>query len=180
MVPVLSQLAAPSAERLRPESCPTWRCLSAAERSWRSARRQAVLGHARLFLVELLRDAPALPKASAPVRAALAFLERRHHLPISLRDAAKAVHYSARQVAERVRRETGQAVGDWLRLFRLAHARQLLRDSELSIDAVALEVGDADAAPGESAGGGEIGQSGEGRARQVPHHRGPFTPRRRC
>lgn len=120
------------------------RALQAELREARPYAAEAALGHARLFLVELVRDAPALPKASAPVRAALAFLERQHHRAISLRDAAKAVHYSSRQLAERVRRETGQAVGDWLRLFRLAHARALLRDSELGIDAVALEVGYAD------------------------------------
>jgi AraC family transcriptional regulator, transcriptional activator of pobA len=104
----------------------------------------AALAHAQLFLVELLRDAPELPASSGPVREALRFVERQHHRPISLRDAAAAVHYSPRQLAEKVRRETGQSVGDWLTLFRLAHARTLLRTSDLAVEAVALEVGYAD------------------------------------
>ncbi len=104
----------------------------------------AALAHAQLFLVELLRDAPELPATSVPVRQALTYLERHHHRPVSLRDAASAVHCSSRHLSEKVRRETGQSLGDWLRLFRLAHARALLRDTDLAMEEVALEVGYAD------------------------------------
>jgi hypothetical protein len=57
------------------------------------------------------------------VRAALTFLERQHHRPISLRDAAKQVDYAPRQLAERVLRETGQAIGERVRVSGFAFKR---------------------------------------------------------
>ena len=112
-------------------------------------RHGPVLAEAALLelLVTLVSASPlAGPAISAsPLSSrALAFIEARHAQPISLRDAAKACGCNPRHLASVVARDTGRSVGEWLSLFRIAHAREVLRHSDRTIDDVALEVGYGD------------------------------------
>jgi AraC family transcriptional regulator, transcriptional activator of pobA len=112
-------------------------------------RHGGVLAEAALLelLVTLVASSPLSgPRITAsPLSSrALAFIEARHAQPISLRDAAKACDCNPRHLASVVARDTGRSVGNWLTLFRVAHAREVLRHSDRAIEEVGLEVGYGD------------------------------------
>lgn len=97
----------------------------------------------RLSLVSIVRAASgvATPPSSEPVQRALAWIEASYARPISLRDVARAVELSPRHLATRVRAESGRSVGEWLAVFCIARARELLRHTDRPVDDIAVEVG---------------------------------------
>lgn len=68
------------------------------------------------------------------------------HLPLTLADLARQARMSNRTFTRRFRAETGTSPGQWLIGQRVAHARELLESTDLSIDQVAARVGFATAA----------------------------------
>lgn len=69
------------------------------------------------------------------------FIEAHYHQPISLRDVAQSVGYSASYLTNLVQRQTGQSVHRWITKRRMVAACSLLKDSNLSIDCIAEAVG---------------------------------------
>jgi AraC-like DNA-binding protein len=110
---------------------------------------EAACAHLRLLLLDLARLAATLaPQADAGrplLSAVFAFIEARFRSPIGLRDVAEAVGRSPAYLTDRVRRETGRTVLQWVIDRRLAEARRLLLRTEASVAAVAEEVGYLDA-----------------------------------
>jgi AraC-like DNA-binding protein len=69
------------------------------------------------------------------------FIEANYHQPIGLSDVAKAVGYSAAYLTNLVRCQTGQTVNRWIIERRMAAARSLLLESDLSVEQIATAVG---------------------------------------
>lgn len=72
-------------------------------------------------------------------------VERDFAEPISTRDAAAELGYTAGHLTTIVRERTGRTALDWITERRLAEARQLLADTDLSFDTVARRSGLGDA-----------------------------------
>lgn len=69
------------------------------------------------------------------------FIDRNYHLTITLCDVALAVGYSAAYLTDLVRRQTGKTVNHWIIERRMTAARQLLLETNQSVNQVALAVG---------------------------------------
>ncbi len=69
------------------------------------------------------------------------FIEAYYHQPISLRDVAQSVGYSAAYLTDLVRRRTGQSVYRWIIKRRMVAACSLLLETDQPIDYIALGVG---------------------------------------
>jgi YesN/AraC family two-component response regulator len=69
------------------------------------------------------------------------FIEAHYHQPISLRDVAQSVGYSAAYLTDLVRRKTGQSVHRWITRRRMVAACSLLLETDQSIDCIASSVG---------------------------------------
>ena len=110
----------------------------------RAARRCVVSpfreGGQAQFIQRPVADAP--DTSTAPAREwALAHLDQK----ITVADLARFAHMSERTLVRRFTDETGIAPRRWLTLQRLARARELLEESELSIEEIAAAVGYATA-----------------------------------
>ena len=148
--------AAGGAQRLRvpPEDRASWSgrfcALDAELRGRRDGYHEAVLSHLTLLLVELsrlaadvvgdlrLRDEPLLAEV-------FGFIEERYGEPISLKEVARAVGLSAGYLTTVVGRKTGRTVLEWITERRMAEARRLLVETDLSAEEVGLRVGYGDA-----------------------------------
>jgi AraC family transcriptional activator of pobA len=111
---------------------------------------EAALARLTLLLVELARLAADVPGSlrlrDDPLLAAVFdVIERRYAEPISLREVADAVGLSAGHLTTVVGRRTGRTVQQWITERRLAEARRLLAETDLTVQAVAGRVGYADA-----------------------------------
>lgn len=71
----------------------------------------------------------------------LAYIDQRYRDPISLTDVARAVNLSPGHLTTVVRHKTGRTVQAWITERRLAEARRLLVNTELTIDRVARLTG---------------------------------------
>jgi AraC family transcriptional regulator, transcriptional activator of pobA len=112
--------------------------------------REAVLSHLTLLLVGVgrlaadvvgdlkLKDEPLLAEV-------FGFMEEHYREPISLRDIARAVSLSPGHLTTVVRRKTGRTVQEWIAERRMAQARRLLVETELSVEEVGRRVGYVDA-----------------------------------
>jgi AraC family transcriptional regulator, transcriptional activator of pobA len=147
--------AARGAQRLKvPEpDRPSWsQRLSALDRELHTRRdgyREAVVAHLTLLLVEVsrlaadvagdlrLRDEPLLAEV-------FDFIERHYRERISLRDVASAVSISSGHLTTVVRRKTGRPVQEWITERRLAQARRLLAETDLTVTEVGRRVGYTD------------------------------------
>lgn len=165
------QLAVPPTDRER------WaERIAALDRELRERRDghwDAALAHLTLLLVEVsrlavdvvgdlrLNDEPLLAEV-------FAVIERRYAEQLSLRDVARAVNLSAGHVTTTVRRRTARTVQDWITERRMAQARRLLVETDLSIAAVGRQAGYPD--PGYFARSFRTrhGVSPRGYRRQVP------------
>jgi transcriptional regulator GlxA family with amidase domain len=89
-----------------------------------------------------------LPKApDAPtLEPLLAWLIEHLDRPVDVETMARRAHMAPRTFARRFRAETGTTPHDWLTGQRVLLARQLLEDTDLGVDAVALRSGFGDAA----------------------------------
>jgi AraC family transcriptional regulator, transcriptional activator of pobA len=148
--------AAGGAQRLRvpPEDRASWTgrfaALDAELRGRRDGYREAVLSHLTLLLVEVsrlaadvvgdlrLRDEPLLAEV-------FGFIEECYREPISLKDVASAVGLTTGHLTTVVRRKTGRTVLEWITERRMAEARRLLVETDLSMEEVGRGVGYGDA-----------------------------------
>jgi AraC family transcriptional regulator, transcriptional activator of pobA len=147
--------AARGAQRLKvPEpNRPNWSqrlaALDSELQTRRDGYREAVVAHLTLLLVEVsrlaadvagdlrLRDEPLLAEV-------FDFIERHYHEQISLRDVAAAVSISSGHLTTVVRRKTGRPVQEWITERRMAQARRLLAETDLTVTEVGRRVGYTD------------------------------------
>jgi AraC-like DNA-binding protein len=73
------------------------------------------------------------------------FIEERYREPISLKDVARAVGLTPGHLTTLVRRKTGRTVLEWIIERRMAEARRLLVETDLSVGEVGRGVGYGDA-----------------------------------
>ncbi len=109
----------------------------------RPGREVAVRARAELLLVAASRCAlgERPVEATDVVAEALAVIDTRFRQPIGLREIAEAVGRSPAHLTDRVRRETGQPLGAWIRERRLTEARRLLLETRLPVAEVGAHVG---------------------------------------
>jgi AraC family transcriptional activator of pobA len=147
--------AAGGAQRLRvpTEERPSWTgrfsALDAELRGRRDGYREAVLSHLTLLLVEVsrlaadvvgdlrLKDEPLLARV-------FGFVEEHYGEPISLKDVARAVGLTPGHLTTVVGRKTGRTVLEWIVERRMAEARRLLVETDLSVEEVGRRVGYGD------------------------------------
>jgi AraC family transcriptional activator of pobA len=112
--------------------------------------REAVLARLTLLLVGVgrlaadvvgdlrLKDEPLLAEV-------FGFIEDRYSERISLKDVARAVSLSPGYLTTVVRRKTGRTVVEWIAERRMAEARRLLVQTDLTVEEVGRRVGYVDA-----------------------------------
>jgi AraC family transcriptional regulator, transcriptional activator of pobA len=118
-------------------------------RERRDGYREAAVAHLTLLLVDVSRLAADvvgdLKLKHEPLLAdVFGFIEARYHERISLRDVASAVNLSPAHLTTTVRRKTGRTVQEWIAERRMAHARRLLVETDLTVEQIARKVGYAD------------------------------------
>ena len=123
--------------------------LEAELRLRRDGYREAALSHLKLLLVELSRlstdVAEDLRVSDEPLLARVfGFIEERYREPISLRDVARAVGLTPGHLTTVVGRKTGRTVLEWIAERRMAEARRLLVETDLTVGEVGRRVGYAD------------------------------------
>jgi AraC family transcriptional regulator, transcriptional activator of pobA len=111
--------------------------------------REAVVAHLALLLVDVSRLAADvagdLRFRNEPLLAEVFdFIERHYHERISLRDVAAAVNVSGGHLTTTVRRKTGRPVQEWITERRMAEARRLLAETDLTITELGRRVGYTD------------------------------------
>jgi AraC family transcriptional regulator, transcriptional activator of pobA len=111
--------------------------------------REAVLAHLTLLLVGVSRLAADvvgdLRLNDEPLLAGVfGFIEERFQEPMSLKDVARAVNLSSGHLTTVVRRKTGRTVLGWISERRMAEARRLLVETDLSVEEVGRRVGFGD------------------------------------
>jgi AraC family transcriptional activator of pobA len=126
----------------------------ALERELRERRdgyREAAVAHLTLLLVDTsrlaadvvgdlrLKDEPLLAEV-------FGFIEKRYHERISLRDVASALALSPAHLTTTVRRKTGRTVQEWITERRMAQARRLLVETNLTVEEIGRRVGYVDPA----------------------------------
>jgi AraC-like DNA-binding protein len=128
----------------------TWsQHVAAIEREQREPRdgsTEAALAHLTLLLVSAARISvdigPDLRLRNEPLLAAVfEFIEEHHHEPISLASVAASVGLTPGHVTTVVRRKTGRSVQRWIIERRMVEARRLLRETDLTVEAVAIRAG---------------------------------------
>ena len=148
--------AAGGAQRLKvpPQERPSWSerflALEIELHRRQDGYREAVLAHLTLLLVDVsrlaadvvgdlrLKDEPLLAEV-------FSFIEEHYREPISLKDVARAVSLSRGHLTTVVRRKTGRTVQEWIAERRMAEARRLLVETDLSVEEVGRRVGYVDA-----------------------------------
>jgi AraC family transcriptional activator of pobA len=108
--------------------------------------RQAALAHLTLLLIHLARLAGDvvgdLRRSGEPLLAEVfTVIDRRHGERLSLRDVAREVGMTPGHLTTVVRRRTGRTVQEWIVERRMAEARKLLTDSDITIQEAARRVG---------------------------------------
>ena len=112
--------------------------------------REAVLSHLTLLLVGVGRLAADVVgdlrfKDEPLLAEVFGFIEERYREHISLRDVARAVSLSPGHLTTIVRRKTGCTVQEWITERRMAEARRLLVQTDLTVEEVGRSVGYIDA-----------------------------------
>jgi AraC family transcriptional regulator, transcriptional activator of pobA len=118
-------------------------------RERRDGYREAVVAHLTLLLVDLSRLAADivgdLRQKDEPLLAEVfGFIEERYPERVSLKDVASSVSLSPAYLTTIVRRKTGRTVQEWIAERRMAQARRLLVESDLTVEEVGRRVGYAD------------------------------------
>ncbi|HYZ67005.1 MAG TPA: AraC family transcriptional regulator [Mycobacterium sp.] len=111
--------------------------------------RQAVLAHLSLLLIDVARLAGDvvgdLRRSGEPLLAEVFTVIDRHlGQLLSLRDVARELGMTPGHLTTVVRRRTGRTVQEWIIERRMAEARNLLSDTELSVAEIARRVGISD------------------------------------
>lgn len=112
----------------------------------REGSAEAALAHLTLLLVSAARISVDIGQdfrlRSEPLLAAVfEFIEERYHEPISLATIAAEVGLTPGHLTTVVRRKTGRSVQRWITERRMAEARKLLRETDLTVEAVAARAG---------------------------------------
>jgi AraC-like DNA-binding protein len=112
----------------------------------RDGSAEAALAHLTLLLVSAARISvdigQDLRQRSEPLLAAVfEFIEEHYHEPISLATIAAEAGLTPGHLTTVVRRKTGRSVQRWITERRMAQARRLLRETDLTIEAVATRTG---------------------------------------
>lgn len=143
----LLQLTVPSARK------PVWSAAIASIESELSERkegyRQAALAQLTLLLIDVARLASDvvgdLRRSGEPLLAEVfTVIDRRRGEPLSLRDVADELGVTPGHLTTVVRRRTGRTVQEWIIERRMAEARGLLAETELSVAEIARRVGISD------------------------------------
>ena len=121
----------------------------AIERELREPREgsaEAALAHLTLLLVSAARISVDIGHdfrlRSEPLMAAVfEFIEEHYREPISLATIAAEVGLTPGHLTTVVRRKTGRSVQRWITERRMAEARKLLRETDLTVEAVAARTG---------------------------------------
>jgi AraC family transcriptional regulator, transcriptional activator of pobA len=140
------------AQRLRVphDERPVWaEHVAAIERELREPRdgsSEAVLAHLTLLLVRASRISVDLGDdlrlRNEPLLAAVfQFIEERYGEPISLSDVAASIGLTPAHLTTVVRRKTGRPVQQWITERRMAEARKLLRETDLTVESIATRTG---------------------------------------
>jgi AraC family transcriptional activator of pobA len=111
--------------------------------------RQAALAHLTLLLIDVARLASDvvgdLRRSGEPLLAEVfTVIDRHRGEPLSLRDVADVLGMTPGHLTTVVRRRTGRTVQEWIIERRMAEARSLLADTQLSVAEVARRVGMSD------------------------------------
>jgi YesN/AraC family two-component response regulator len=69
------------------------------------------------------------------------YIEANYHLGITLSNVAEAVGYSAAYLTNRVAKQTGETVNGWIVKRRMAAARPLLKNTNQTIEQIAMALG---------------------------------------
>ena len=80
-----------------------------------------------------------------PIRMVLKYIEEHYKDPIRLEDAALLVTLNPAYLSNIFKKETGENFVDYLNSYRIGQARELLKDSNLSINEIAYSTGFQDA-----------------------------------
>ncbi|GAX34825.1 response regulator transcription factor [Nodularia sp. NIES-3585] len=80
---------------------------------------------------------PAIPQ----LKEVFDYIEANYHRGITLSNVAEAVGYSPAYLTSRVKKKTDQTVNGWIVKRRMAAARPLLRDSDQTIEQIAIKLG---------------------------------------
>jgi AraC family transcriptional activator of pobA len=140
----VQRLKVPASER------PSWSehflVLDLELRQRRDGYREAVLAHLMLLLVGVSRLAADVVEDlrlnDEPLLAEVfGFIEKHYRERISLRDVARAVSLSPGYLTTVVGRKTGRTVQEWIAERRMAEARRLLVETDLSVEEVGRRVG---------------------------------------
>jgi len=112
----------------------------------RDGSAEAALAHLMLLLVSAARISVDIGQdfrlRSEPLMAAVfEFIEQHYHEPISLATIAAQVGLTPGHLTTVVRRRTGRSVQRWITERRMAEARKLLRETDLTIETVAARTG---------------------------------------
>jgi AraC family transcriptional activator of pobA len=112
----------------------------------RDGYHEAVMAHLTLLLVSVARLAMDvvgnLRLNEEPLLAEVfGVIEERYHEHVSLKDVAGAVSLSPGHLTTVVRRKTGRTVQEWIVERRLAEARRLLVETDLTVEEVGQRVG---------------------------------------
>jgi LacI family transcriptional regulator, galactose operon repressor len=78
---------------------------------------------------------------SAEITAAIVFLREHFHKPLHIAELARRAGMSERVFQLEFKRRVGHSAREELRRARMARAMQLLRDSDLKLEAIAMETG---------------------------------------
>jgi PAS domain S-box-containing protein len=83
----------------------------------------------------------ACPARRETLRCVLEFIEQHYREPLSLEAVGQAVSFTPAYLTDLLRRETGLSIHRWIIEHRLAEAKRLLMNTEMSVAAVAEQVG---------------------------------------
>jgi AraC family transcriptional activator of pobA len=107
---------------------------------------EAALAHLTLLLVSVARISTDLGhdlrlRAEPLLAAVFEFIEEHYTEPISLADVGAAVGLTPGHLTTVVRRKTGRTVQRWISERRMAEARRLLRQTDLTVEVIAARTG---------------------------------------
>jgi AraC-like DNA-binding protein/mannose-6-phosphate isomerase-like protein (cupin superfamily) len=107
---------------------------------------EAVAGLLTWILVAAARLAPSAPGPPDPLlERVFAEIEGRFREPVSATDVARALGYTPGHLTTVLRRRTGRPLLEWITERRMTEVRRMLRETDLSLDAVAARTGLRDA-----------------------------------
>lgn len=112
----------------------------ATYRRWRSTESQRVTEPPPADTAKVAVPQSLFP-SNSHLRQVFNFIEANYHQPIGLRDVAKALSYSPAYLTDLVRRQTGQAVHQWITKRRMVAACSLLLETNQSVEQIAETVG---------------------------------------